>query len=252
MTNKYSFKVVGLERKTVAQIIAVATNHPVKYAGPPTFAYEVGEVLIDRGGMITIPFDETIAIILSALHENGTEPDGDAAITIAMGEHTGVSLRNLINLIYSKDELLRNSLGRDEPLLPFTLIELINSVKLEQVEDFKECIEGQDTGGIKFDFINNTLGFNFYKATLDIEQVKTHLAFSTLLEAQAIKQKHSSVQQKKKGNEKYAMRCWLLRLGMIGDDYKVERKILLEKLTGNCSFGTDEALQRAFAKRKTA
>ena len=37
-------------------------------------------------------------------------------------------------------------------------------------------------------------------------------------------------------NEKYAFRCFLLRLGFIGAEYKAERKILLKNLTGASAF----------------
>ena len=41
-------------------------------------------------------------------------------------------------------------------------------------------------------------------------------------------------------NEKYAFRCFLLRLGFIGEEYKVERKILLKNLTGSSAFKNGE------------
>jgi len=37
-------------------------------------------------------------------------------------------------------------------------------------------------------------------------------------------------------NPKYAMRCWLLSLGVIGDEFKNIRKILLKNLDGNSSY----------------
>lgn len=37
-------------------------------------------------------------------------------------------------------------------------------------------------------------------------------------------------------DEKYAFRCFLLRLGFIGNEYKAERKILLKNLSGNSSW----------------
>ena len=50
-------------------------------------------------------------------------------------------------------------------------------------------------------------------------------------------------------NEKYAFRCFLLRLGMIGADYKAARKVLLRRLTGSSAFrhgkpegGADDAV----------
>ena len=39
-------------------------------------------------------------------------------------------------------------------------------------------------------------------------------------------------------NEKYAFRCFLLRLGFIGSEYKEARKILLKNLSGNAAFRT--------------
>ena len=40
-------------------------------------------------------------------------------------------------------------------------------------------------------------------------------------------------------NEKYAFRCFLLRLGFIGNEYKTYRKILLKNLTGSAAFKSD-------------
>ena len=250
--SKYSFRVTGIERKAVSQIIAAVTNQAPKYAGPPSFAYKVGNISIDREGIITAHVDEELGNILTALKESGAIAMGYATITISMGEHSGVSLRNLVNSIYSKDALLQKSLVRNEQLLPTSLLEIINEVRLEEIEDFEECIKEAETGRLKFDFENKTISFSFYNATMEIDEVKTYLAFSTLLEAQAIKQKYTSFLQKKVDNDKYAMRCWLLRLGMIGAEYKKEKKILLERLTGSGSFRTEEALQTAIAKRKTA
>ena len=49
-----------------------------------------------------------------------------------------------------------------------------------------------------------------------------------------------SVQEREVENEKYAFRCFLLRLGFIGEEYKVERKILLKNLTGSSAFKNGE------------
>ena len=52
----------------------------------------------------------------------------------------------------------------------------------------------------------------------------------------AQKQKRAVAKEKAVENEKYAFRCFLLRLGMIGDDYKTSRRILLQNLTGSSAF----------------
>ena len=52
----------------------------------------------------------------------------------------------------------------------------------------------------------------------------------------ALNQKRITAKEKPVDNDKYAFRCFLLRLGFIGDDYKTERKILLRNLSGSSAF----------------
>ena len=49
-------------------------------------------------------------------------------------------------------------------------------------------------------------------------------------------QKRVTAKDKAVDNDKYAFRCFLLRLGFIGDEYKADRKILLSKLSGSSAF----------------
>ena len=48
--------------------------------------------------------------------------------------------------------------------------------------------------------------------------------------------KRITAKEKPVGNEKYAFRCFLLRLGFIGNAYKADRKILLRNLSGSSAF----------------
>ena len=49
-------------------------------------------------------------------------------------------------------------------------------------------------------------------------------------------QKRVNATEKRTDNEKYAFRCFLLRLGFIGAEYKTARKILLKNLSGSSAF----------------
>lgn len=49
-------------------------------------------------------------------------------------------------------------------------------------------------------------------------------------------QKRVIAKEKETENDKYAFRCFLLRLGFIGDEYKTARKILLKNLTGSGAY----------------
>lgn len=249
MISRYSFRITGIERKEVAQIIAKETNQVSTYAGPPSFAYVIGNISIDRSGMINAPVDKELENIRISLSKNGVIADG--AFNITMKEHTGGSLRNLVNIISSKEKLLNRALGRTGEIISGGLVEAVNVASIVGVEDFAIAIKGLECGGINFDFNNMIIKYGFYKPDLNVDTIKTYEALSILIDEQSRKLKHASSKQKEVDNDKYAMRCWLLRLGMIGDEYKTTRKILLEKLTGNSSFRTDEALQIAIANRKT-
>ncbi len=66
--------------------------------------------------------------------------------------------------------------------------------------------------------------------------MRAYTDFISKLCEMAQKQKRAVAKEKPTENEKYAFRCFLMRLGMIGDAYKMSRKILLQNLTGSSAF----------------
>ena len=58
-------------------------------------------------------------------------------------------------------------------------------------------------------------------------------------------QKRITAKEKPADNEKYAFRCFLLRLGFIGTEYKGERKVLLKNLSGSSAFKNGERREAA-------
>ena len=62
------------------------------------------------------------------------------------------------------------------------------------------------------------------------------MKFITALVGMAKNQKRITAKEKTVDNEKYAFRCFLLRLGFIGTEYKADRKILLRNLSGSSAF----------------
>lgn len=68
------------------------------------------------------------------------------------------------------------------------------------------------------------------------EDTQAYMALITALCEMAKNQKRVTATGKAPANEKYAFRCFLLRLGFIGDEYKAARKILLRNLMGNTAF----------------
>ncbi len=241
-------KVTGQERKAIAAVISEATGKEVKYLGPPTFSYEIGGWTIEKTGNIRSPETEpaeleSIKPVLAALKDAGLKAEDDLSVILSATGHTGVTLRNLINLVSSKDNLLRKALNRQSETIPGVLVEALNAVPIETAEDFMRVYNsGLEAGkytsanDIWLGDLPDNLWFSFYNATLDFDEVSSYIILSRKLNEQAKVQKHASNKQKEAENEKYALRCFLLRLGFIGDEYKSERKVLLSRLEGNGSW----------------
>ena len=255
----YSFKVVGIERKQVASMIAEVLGGEASYAGAPSFGYHIDGWKIDREGIVITPGiqKESLLMVLDTLKTVGATAEGNGTVTFSLNGHNGNTLRNVVNLIWSKQSLIQKALGRETDIVPVGLVNTINAVPIDTLEEFAEVInEAIDAGKIEdeseleFDLADKTLSFRFSNASMDFDEVLAFVTFCQKLSEQAKQQKFSSTKQKEAENEKYAMRCFLLKLGFISEVYKTERKILLSRLNGNAAFRTPEAQQAAEAKRK--
>ncbi len=212
----------GADRKSLVDAIASITGAEAKYLGAPSFAYQVDYFTIDRNGTIT--FDdradsgevENLVERLASMgfeaepveREADTEAERPAAhdgLTIQMpaDSFTPEALNNLHSLIAAKGRLIRKALDVD--LLPV------------QVEA-------------------DTVSFPWFSGEATGEEVKAYTHLITALCDMARNQKRITAKDKDTDNDKYAFRCFLLRLGFIGAEYKEERKILLRNLTGNGAF----------------
>ena len=232
-----------MDRKEMVKQLGQHFGVKVQYMGAPSFAYQIqtprGIITIDREGRITT--------------ESGKEEEFDTLINETMEEkehiayevvvplegHTGRTLRNLTNMIYSKQHLIKKSLGTTFDIVGADFSIGINEVPIETCEDFKSALEDigeKSCEGIEFDFYKNTLTFKFLEGEVTPEKLEAYTQFVALLNQQAKELKRASAKAKTTDNEKYAFRVWLLRLGMIGDEYKMARKILLENLDGNSAF----------------
>ena len=219
---RLSYNVTGPERKTLVAAISQELNAPTNYLGAPTFAYEVGGYHIDKTGTVTGEDNRELVANLCGLHsfkavteeydELATGPSSTyqadlsdrLTIEIPLNGFTPEKLDNLSKLVNAKAPLLKASLGTDD--LP-----------IKQTTD--------------------TLQFPWFKGTIDAEHTEAYATLISLLCKTAIEKKRITAREKDiDGNPKYAMRCFLLSLGFIGDEYKAARKILLSRLEGNSSW----------------
>lgn len=183
---------------------------------------------------------------------NEDEIDLAMNFDLPMGKHTGVSLRNLLNLIYTRGELIRKATGG-----AFRVDEgLIDALKddsctysvtnfLHMVRDYEEQ-HGPALEGLTL--TEDTVSFTGFPRAADIEHLTAYGHLAVLMNEQAITQKRIQAKGVDDTNERYAMRIWFLRLGMNGDQFKQTRKLLMENLSGHTAFRTSDQAERAKEK----
>ncbi|OUP74216.1 virulence protein [Anaeromassilibacillus sp. An172] len=224
------YNVTGSERKRLADYIAGFLGCEKKYLGVPSYAYRVGYMEVSKDG--TVSFDdradsEEIEALLEELEQEGfhAEPslpqDGEeqpfeevseAADTAPQETNVELTVEipldkiavgNLNRLLDAKGGLIKKALG-------------VDALPIEILED--------------------RVAFPWFPEMPDADAVKVYTHFISALCEMSRNAKRVTVTEKKVDNEKYAFRCFLLRLGFIGTEYKTERKILLKNLTGSSAF----------------
>ena len=233
-----NYNVTGSERKRLADYIAGFLGCEKKYLGVPSCAYQAGYIEVSKDGAIT--FDdradsEEIETLLEELENEGfhaapvgeEKPIPDTAAegeTAAQGANVGLTVEiplekvkadNLTLLLDAKGGLIRKALEIDA--LPIEIGE-------------------------------TTVKFPWFTELPEPDEAKAYTHLIAALCEMSRNQKRVTATEKAVDNEKYAFRCFLLRLGFIGTVYKAERKILLRNLTGSSAFksgrkgGADDAV----------
>ena len=212
---KLHYNATGPDRKELVQTISKLLGIKPVYKGMPTSAYEVGTITVAKDG--TVVYDErtdqdTIEAVIIALAaagfspETGTdEEEGPTGVAIQMplSIFTESQLQNLYALVAAKGSLIKKALGVDE--LPINIVD-------------------------------KKLDFPWFPKYESPDEVKAYMHLVTAFCDMARNQKRITAKEKPVDNDKYAFRCFLLRLGFIGNEYKTERKVLLRNLTGSSAF----------------
>lgn len=215
------FNIEKSQRKALAQKIGELAEMDVRYCGVPSCAYEIGFFTLSKDAVLSFADrmdNEVIERVLDGLEKAGyTAEDEPVALTISMprdffGEQ---GLENLLQIIENKETLLKHALNTESLAVN----------ECEETIEFPWFTLRQDGDGDAY--------ARFITALCE---------FAKYLQRVVNKTDTSD-------NEKYAFRCFLLRLGMIGEEYKPVRRVLLRRLTGSSAFrhgkpegGADDAV----------
>lgn len=251
-----------MDRKEIVKALGEHFGIEPKYMGVPSFAYKIQTVeetyTVDRAGKISTLEGKEVELetLLNAANaKEKIEPTEietpTIEVAVPMEGHTGITLRNLVNMICSKQALVKKSLGIAINIIEDDFCKGINEAKTETLEDFKIAIESIGTNkcpGIGFEFNNCTITFKLLEGDASPEKVKAYTHFVALLNNSSKTLKHASAKVKDTDNDKFTFRVFLVRLGMVGDEYKMARKVLLEKLEGNSAFRSGSKPEKVVSK----
>ncbi|MFC5531209.1 hypothetical protein [Cohnella yongneupensis] len=196
------------------------------------------------------PADPEPLLEPAAPSDQSVLPFTDLEVTVDMDDHTGATLRNLANLIYSRQALIAKALGYSGNIIEEPFIAAIHELIFDTNEKVTEKIVevAYLCPGITFDFDNKKLTFKFFTGELDADKVQAYTHFVALLNQTAKTLKYASSKSKDTDNEKFTFRLFLIRLGMVGEEYKLARKILLSRLEGNSAFRNGVKPEKAVAE----
>lgn len=254
---KINYNVTGTERKSLVGAISQELNAQTKYLGMPTAAYEVGGYTIDKTGTLTGPDNRDLVADLQGLHSFvpvseeydaplPEAPEAPAFEDLAMTAEEELGLGRQRRDLQGEDGMHTSdgagTLAIELPRDGFTDTAIAN---LEKLVESKSALIKKAVGAesLPIEQTDETLRFPWFTFNASADEVNAYSRFIGALCAMAKEQKRITAKEKPVDNEKYAFRCFLLRLGFIGEDYKAERKILLRNLSGNGSFKSGERRQ---------
>ena len=198
-----NFNVHGQQRKKLVEQIANYTHQKAEYQYTPTYAYQIGKYTVSKDGNLSSP-DEIPANLLDYLEQQGFHPTEIIKLNLAYqrDKFTDQALDTLRHLIWAKGQLIKDAC---------------------QLEDLPLYVDEKQ---VSFDW--------FIEVILD--DVLAYQQFIDKLVQYAKDHQRIVSEPHEESNEKYAFRCFLLRLGFIGPEYKTQRKVLLRNLAGSAAF----------------
>lgn len=221
------YNVTGAKRRMLADAIAEYYGVKVKYMGVPSMAYMImmddaeGEnPVIDKEGTLIAPFIPEDGLIRS-LELDGFRAADSPIQSVDPDENT--------------DAMERRESAAMGVSLPGDFLTDEQYANLEKLVEQKKTLLTKATGFIGLERDSEKISFEFET----IEDAYTKLASKMAMLAKT--QTRISNKEKPIVNEKYEFRCFLLRLGFIGDEWKEDRKVLLQNLSGSAAFKRKES-----------
>lgn len=245
--------------------------------GSVSIAEKGGEFVTPICTYEDIEIDGIIQRCVRALKRAGAKVDNSCGLHVHVGadKHTAKSLKNLVFTFKAKQDLIYKAVEaedrkRNSYCKPIgeNLIENLKKVKKINDENIKDTwyetyapyeSREQHYNSSRYHGLNlhsvwyrGTVEFRLFHATLHAGKVRAYINLCLAMNAQAINSSRASAEVLDNGNDKYAMRCWLLRLGFIGDEWKTVREHLTKNLSGNAAWRNDPNSYDSYRRQRAS
>jgi len=178
-------------------------------------------------------------------------------VHVDAANHEARSLRNLLGIMYGKEDLLFKALRVNENRVTYckkSREEVLTAARAQKSKLTMDSLERIWYGdyyhsrdehyhnsryhalNLHSTFNGKTVEFRLFNATLHAGEVKAYIHLALATSAQAINQKSTQLTKTASDNEKFTFRTWLLRLGMIGEEFENTREHLMKHLDGNAAW----------------
>lgn len=219
---------------------------------------------------------ETIQETIRKLRSAGAKVNSSCGIHIHIdaAPHDVKTLRNIVNIMAAKEDLLYKTLKVDVHREHYCakadtrFLDELNAKRPTSMDTLESIwYNGRSGRNYHYDesryhglnlhsvFSKGTIEFRLFNSTLHAGEIKSYIQLCMAISHQALVQKSASRIKTQSSNEKYTFRVWLLRLGLIGDEFKTARHHLLKNLDGNIAWkdpAQAEAQKQRLAEKRLA
>ena len=240
---KVNYNIQKEERKAMVAVVSKVLDTKPVYCGAPTFSYKVGAFEIAKDGSLCFDdaLDEvTVARVRTTLREAGfmSEDWENEASCADTGADEPIQTEAAAEVTPTEEALAESdedslSISLPRTLFTETALKNLDALLLSKGRLIRHAFDIREA---TYTLTDDRITFAWLYGTVTDETAKAYADFISKLCQMARTQKRVTAKEKIVDNEKYAFRCFLLRLGMIGSAYKESRKTLLQNLTGSSAF----------------
>ena len=245
MTN---IKLATENRKAVAQRLAEIIGGTSRYTKMPRCAYEVGPYFIEKDGTVTVPEDADLQPFLTLAEEGLLEP---FEIEAEVPAQEAVSVPTTKNTEAAEED----TGGAEDGLtisMPMDGFNPDGLDRLQKLVDSKASLITKAVDAVRLTIrtTDSKVEFPWWDRMPEPEETQAYMSLIAALSHMAKEATRVTATETEVESEKYAFRCFLLRLGFIGAEHKAERKILLKNLSGSAAFPNQEKADAFSAAQK--